>query len=171
MGTGGPKNKILSAMVPVLALVERFKLNHCAYPQAKLQRTEYRISANLIQPAALKGGGILTIKPKLRHATHYSLIVVDLHGVFDRITAMKLKKRIMAYLKENMGQLAINFSEVTITEQNALLLFLKKLRGKKERIKIINIDSLRTDMVDVVNYAKSYFEVFMDVEGLTASLT
>jgi len=25
-------------------------------------------------------------------------------------------------------------------------------------------------MVEVVNYAKSYFEVFLDVEGLTASL-
>jgi hypothetical protein len=51
-----------------------------------------------------------------------------------------------------------------------LLLFLKRLRGNKERIKIISIDSLRADMEDVVNYAKSYFEVFRDVEGLTTSL-
>jgi anti-anti-sigma regulatory factor len=97
-------------------------------------------------------------------------LVVDLHGVFNRVTAMKLKKRIEAYLKKNRGHLAINFSGVTSNERGALLLSLKRLRGNKERIKIISIDSLRTDMADVVNYAKSYFEVFMDVEGLTASL-
>ncbi|MBW1854272.1 MAG: hypothetical protein JRJ00_06275, partial [Deltaproteobacteria bacterium] len=65
---------------------------------------------------------------------------------------MKLKKRVESYLKKNRGHLAINFSGVTSTERDALLLFLKRLRGNKERIKIVNIDSLRTDMVDVVNY-------------------
>jgi radical SAM superfamily enzyme YgiQ (UPF0313 family)/anti-anti-sigma regulatory factor len=169
MGTGGLKNKILSAIAPVLAFVERFKLNHCAYPQAKLQRTEYRISANLMQPAALKGSGILTVKPRLRYAAHH-ILVVDLQGVFDRITATKLKKRINAYLKENMGHLAINFNGITCAERDALFLFLKRMRGNKKRIKIISIDSLRTEMADVVLYAKNYFEVFMDVEGLTASL-
>jgi hypothetical protein len=169
IGTGGLKNSILSGIVPVLALAEKFKLRHHAYSQARLQRTEYRISASLLHPAALKGGGILTIKPRLKCATHHFMIV-DLHGVFDRITAMKLKKRIMAYLRENMGQLAINFSGVTLAERDALLLFLKRLRGNKDRIKIISIDSLRADMADVVNYAKNYFDVFMDVEGLTASL-
>ncbi|MGA1841013.1 MAG: hypothetical protein ACMUIU_10340 [bacterium] len=169
MGTGGLKNKILSAIVPVLALVERFKLKYCAYPQAKLQRTEYRISENLMRPAALRGSGILTIKPRLWYATHH-LLVVDLQGVFDRMTAMKLKKRINAYLKENMGHLAINFNEITCAERDTLFLFLKRLRGNKKRIKIINIDSLNTEMADVVQYAKNYFEVFMDVDGLDASL-
>jgi haloalkane dehalogenase len=171
IGTGGLKNRILSGIVPAFALMEKFKLKHCAYPQARLQRTEYRISSNLLHPATLTGGGILTIKPRLRYAAHHPLVVVDLHGVFDRMTAMKLKRRIMAYLKENIGHLAINFSGVTRTERGAMLLFLKRLRGKKERIKIISIDSLKADMADVVNYAKSYFEVFMDIEGLTASLT
>jgi radical SAM superfamily enzyme YgiQ (UPF0313 family)/anti-anti-sigma regulatory factor len=169
IGTGGFKNKILSVMVPVCALVEKFKLTHCAYPQARLKRTEYRMSASLLHPASLIGDGILTITPRLQLSAHHHL-VVDLHGVFNRMTAMKLKKRIKAYLKENRGHLALNFSGVTSTEPGALLLFLKKLRGNKERIKIISIDSLRTDMVEVVNYAKSYFEVFLDVEGLTASL-
>jgi anti-anti-sigma regulatory factor len=86
------------------------------------------------------------------------------------MTAKQLKKRIEAYLKENRGLLALNFSGVTRMERSALLLFLKRLRGNKERIKIISIDSLRADMADVVSYAKSYFEVFRDVEGLTASL-
>jgi haloalkane dehalogenase len=169
-GAGGLKNKILSCIVPVLALTEKFKQKHCAYPQARMQRTEYRMSASLLHPAALTGNGILTVKPELRFTARHPLVVVDLHGVFDRITAMKLKKRIEVYLKENMGHLAINFSGVTRAEQDALLLFLKRLRGNKKRIKIISIDSLRSDMADVVNYAKSYFEVFMNVEGLTASL-
>ena len=169
IGTGGLKNKILSGIVPGLALVEKLRLKHFAYSQANLQRTEYRMSASWLHHVSLTGDGILTIKPRPRHASHHPL-VLDLHGVFDRMTAMKLKKRVESYLKKNRGHLAINFSGVTSTERDALLLFLKRLRGNKERIKIVNIDSLRTDMLDVVNYAKSYFEVFMDVEGLTASL-
>jgi anti-anti-sigma regulatory factor len=169
IGTGGLKNKILSGIVPVLSLAEKFKLKYCAYPQARLQSTEYRMSESCFHPAALTGKGILTIKPRPRSAAHHPL-VVDLHGVFDRMTAKELKRRIEAYLKGNREHLAINFSGVTNTERAALLSFLKRLRGNKERIKIINIDSLRTDMADVVNYAKSYFEVFMDIEGMTASL-
>lgn len=169
VGTHGLKNKILSGIVPVLALVENFKLKQCAYPQTRLQRTEYRMSESRLHPVAIKGDGVLTIKLRPRYVPHHPLIV-DLHGAFDSMTAMKLKKRIKAYLKQNRGHLAINFSGVTSAERDALFLFLKRLRGNKERIKIISIDSLRTDMVDVVNYAKSYFEVFMDVEGLTASL-
>ena len=169
IGNGGLKNKILSVFVPVLALAEKFKLKHCAYPQARLQRTEYRMSESWLHPAALKGNGILTIKPRPRYAAHHPL-VVDLNGVFDRMTAKELKKRIKAYLEGNREHLAINFSGVTSTEQGALLSFLKRLKGNKERIKIISIDSFGSDMADVVNYAKTYFEVFMDVEGLTASL-
>jgi hypothetical protein len=169
IGSGGLKNKILSVLVPVLALAEKFKLKHCAYPQARLQHTEYRMSESWLHHAALKGNGILTIKPRPRYAAHHPL-VVDLHGVFDSMTAKELKKRIKAYLKGNREQLAINFSGVTSTEQSALLSFLKRLKGNKERIKIISIDSFGSDMADVVNYAKTYFDVFMDVEGLTASL-
>ena len=169
IGSGGLKNKILSVLVPVLALAEKFKLKYCAYPQASLQRTAYRMSESWLHPAALKGNGILTIKPRPRYAAHHPL-VVDLHGVFDRMTAKELKKRIKAYLKGNREQLAINFSGVTSTEQGALHSFLKRLKRNKERIKIISIDSFGSDMADVVNYAKTYFEVFMDVEGLTASL-
>ena len=169
IGNGGLKNKILAGFVLILALAEKFKLKHCAYPQARLQRTEYRMSESWLHPAALKGNGILTIKPRPRYAAHHPL-VVDLHGVFDRMTAKELKKRIKAYLKGNREPLAINFSGVTSTEQSALLSFLKRLKRNKERIKIISIDSFGSDMADVVNYAKTYFEVFMDVEGLTASL-
>ncbi len=169
IGTGGLKNKIFSGIVPLFARVEEFKLKHFAYKQPKLRRTEYRISERWLHPVSLTGEGVLTLKPRPRSAADHPL-VVDLHGVFDSMTAKQLKKRIEAYLKENRGLLALNFSGVTRTERGALLLFLKRLRGNKERIKIISIDSLRADMADVVNYAKSYFEVFGDVEGLTASL-
>jgi hypothetical protein len=81
------------------------------------------MSESWLHPVALKGEGVLTIKPRPCYVPHHPLI-----------------------------------------------LFLKRLRGNKERIKIISVGSLRTDMVDVVNYAKSYFEVFMDVESLTTSL-
>lgn len=170
IGAGGLKNKIRSGIVPVLALVEQFKLKHCGYPQARMERTEYRMPGSLLHPAPLKGNGTLTIRPRMWDAVHHPLVVVDLQGVFDKVSAMDLKKRIKNYLKENMGHLAINFSGVTCAERDTLFLFLKRLRGKKERIKIINIDSLRADMADVVAYARSYFEVFTDIEGLTASL-
>jgi anti-anti-sigma regulatory factor len=169
IGTGGLKNKIFANIVPLFARVEKFKLKNFAYKQPKLRRTEYRISERWLHPVSLTGEGVLTLKPRPRSAADHPL-VVDLHGVFDRMTAKQLKKRIEAYLKENRGLLALNFSGVTRTERGALLLFLKRLRGNKERIKIVSIDSLRADMADVVNYAKSSFEVFRDVEGLTASL-
>lgn len=169
IGSGGLKNKILSGIVPLLARVEQCKLKYFPYQQPKLRRTEYRITESWFHPASLTGNGILTLKPRPRSAADYPLIV-DLHGVFDSMTAKKLKKRVEAYLKDNRGLLALNFSGVTRTERGALLLFLKRLRGNKERIKIISIDSLRAEMADVVNYAKSYFEVFSDVEGLTANL-
>jgi anti-anti-sigma regulatory factor len=169
MGAGGLKNTILSAIVPLLALVEKFKLKHYAYPQAKLKRTRYKLSMSLLQPLSVTGNGLLTIKPRVPYAAHYPL-VVDLHGDFTMTTAKKLKKRINAILEENIGQLAINFRGITSIESDALFLFLKKLLGMKERIKIINIESLRADMADIVTYAKRHFEVYTIVEGMNASV-
>jgi radical SAM superfamily enzyme YgiQ (UPF0313 family)/anti-anti-sigma regulatory factor len=168
IGAGGLKNKVLSGVVPVLALVENFRLKHRAYPQASLKRTEYKMPASRLNWANLNIDGILTIRPRLQPAVHHPL-VLDLNGVFNRITAMELKKHINACQKENMRHLAINFSRVTSIDRDALLLFLKKLKGQKDKIKIISIDSLREDLADVVNYAKNYFEVYTDVDSMTAS--
>ena len=170
MGSGGLKNKVLSFILPILALVEKYKLKHNDYSQAKMQRTEYRISRGLLYSESLTGNGTLTIKPKWSFKTHHP-IIVDLNGVFNNITAMKLKKRIKAYLRNNFGQLAINFSGVTITKRNALLLFLKRIKTNKNRIKIISLDSIRKDMSDVINYASKYFKLFKNIEDLIASLT
>jgi len=169
IGSGGMKNKILSAVVPLFALAEKVKLDYCAYPQARLQRTEYRMAEGRLLATRLTGDGALSIRLRPRDKAHHP-VVVDLDGVLNRMTAMKLKKSITAYLHEHKGNLALNFSGITRTERDAALLFLKKLKGYQERIIIISIDSLRADMADVTAYARRYFEVFMDVEGMAASL-
>jgi anti-anti-sigma regulatory factor len=154
--------------VPALAYVEKFKQKHLAYSQPRLQRTRYRMSESLLFPASMTGRGILTIKPRPQHASNHPLIV-DLQGDFNRLTSTKLKKRVKVYLKENTGNLAINFGGVTSAERRPLLMFLKRLRNDEARIRLVSIDSWQTDMADVVAYAKNYFQVFMDVECLTAS--
>jgi haloalkane dehalogenase len=169
IGNGGMKNKILSSIVPLFALVEKFKQKHFSYSQVKMQNTQYRMSPSLLQPFSLTGKGILTIKPRLPITDHLPL-VIDLKGIFNRMTAKKLKKRIITFLNENRGSLAINFSGITITERDALLVILKRLRGKKERIKIISINSLRADITDAITYAKTYFEVFNTVEDFHTNL-
>jgi haloalkane dehalogenase len=168
MGSGSVKNKLLTGVVPALAFVEKFKQKHLAYSQPRLQRTRYRMSESLLFPASIKGHGILTIEPRLQQASNHPHIV-DLQGVFNRLTATKLKKRVKVYLKENSGNLAINFCGVTSTEHKSALMFLKRLRNDEARIKLVSIDSWQKDMADVVAYAQSYFQVFMDVECLTAS--
>ena len=169
IGTGGLKNKVLAGMVPALTAMEKFKLKNLPYSQPTLRRTEYRMSESWLHQVALRGDGILNIKPRPQNEAHQTL-VLDLDGAFDRITAMKLKKRVESYLQGSTGNLAINFSGVTTIDRDILFLFLERLLGYKERIKIISIDSLRAEMADVVNYAKNYFEVFMDVESLTTEL-
>mgnify|MGYP001814094235 FL=1 len=166
IGTGGLKNKVLAGMVPALTAMEKFKLKNLPYSQPKLRRTEYRMSESWLHQVALRGEGVLTIKPRPQNADQRTL-VLDLDGAFDRITAMKLKKRIESYLQTSTGNLAINFSGLTTIDRDILFLFFERLLGYKERIKIISIDSLRAEMADVVNYAKNYFEVIMDVESLT----
>ena len=76
----------------------------------------------------------------------------------------------LAILKENIGQLAINFRGITNAERGALFLFLKKLRENNERIKIVHIHSLRADIADIVSYAKNHFEVFTNIECLNMSI-
>lgn len=169
IGTGGFKNKLLSGVVRGFAAVEHLKQKYCSYAQARLMRTEYRMPLAGPLPAGLADNTLLTIKPQPRHAAHHPL-VVDLHGVFDRLTAVNAKKSIESYLRETRGHIAINFKGVTSMERTAMLAFLKKLRSNSERIKIISIESLHADMADVVAYARNYFEVFIDVEGLNRSI-
>jgi haloalkane dehalogenase len=167
IGSGGMKNKVLSAIVPLFAFVEGIKLANFSYSQAQLRRTEYRMTEKGKSSKELSVDGALSIRPRLQKESHHPLIV-DLHGVFNRITAMNLKNRIESYLEDHKGTLALNFGGVTRTERDALFMFLKNLRWHQKRIKFISIESLRTDMADVIAYARSYFEVYMDVEGLTA---
>ncbi|MFC1585491.1 B12-binding domain-containing radical SAM protein [Fibrobacterota bacterium] len=59
IGAGGLKNKVLSGLVPVLALVENFRLKHSGYPQVRLRCTEYKMPASRPQMAAMnKDAGV-----------------------------------------------------------------------------------------------------------------
>ncbi len=96
--------------------------------------------------------------------------IVELEGVFNSKTAANLKKRVDDYLSEHTGNLAINFNGVTTIEREAILSFLEKLKDYKARIKIVSSDFLRSEMEDVIQYARQYFDVFSDEDGLAASM-
>jgi len=165
VGTGGFNNKLKTMIVPALAFVAQLRSKSGDYHQPTLGRTEYRMSKHALIPGVLQGKGVLKIDLRPRAAEHQPL-VLDLHGVFDRTTAAKLRKRIESYLEKNRGSLAINFSGLTSIEREALLRFFKKLRAYNERIKLVCIDNLKTEWGDIVNYAQSYFEVISAEEVL-----
>jgi anti-anti-sigma regulatory factor len=169
IGGASLKNRIAAMVLPVLARISDFRGRHFAYPQPKLARSEYRMSPRILAPVDLLGEGTLKIRLRQGFEDRYHLMV-ELHGVFDRVTAVKLKKRIEAYLEEHSGKLALNFHGVTEIERDALLRFFKKLRGYRERIKLVNIDSLSAEAADVIAYARDYFEVFIEEECLAKSM-
>lgn len=169
LGSGGLKAAIQSAIVPILASLEKRKLQSGRYAGIKMQRTDYRMSPSLQHPVTIQGKEQLLVNPRARHAPHHPL-VIDLKGTFDKITADKFKKRVHTYLSENNGSLAINFSGVTTTEPDALFSFFRKIKSEKNRISFVSIDTLRADIADAVAYAKRYFDVFADEERLAASM-
>ncbi len=169
LGTGGLKTALQSCVVPFLANMEKRKLKSGKYSQVKMHRTGYRMSPSLLLPSLIKGVEDLLVSPRIREASHHPL-VVDLQGTFNKETAHKFKERVVTYLSENKGLLAINFSGLTKADPDALSGFLKKIKGDRERIKIVSLDALRSDLADVMNYAKRYFDVFGDVERMAASL-
>ena len=121
-----------------------------------------------IEVPELQGEGVLKIDLKPQAAAHHPLLV-DLNGVFDHITAAELTKRIEGHLAKNRGTLAINFSGLTSIDRQALLRFFRKLRAYNTKIKLVNIDYLKNEWGDIVNYAKSYFEVLADEDGLASA--
>jgi anti-anti-sigma regulatory factor len=158
IGRGGVKQRIEAMIVPALTLTAKLRLTYGDYPQPVLCKTEYRMSKHALITGDLQGEGILKIELRPQSAAHHPL-VVDLHGVFDRITSSKLVKRIEGYLEESRGDLAINFKGLTSIDRDALLGFFKKLRTHKGRIKLVSIDSLKSEWGDIVHYARNYFEV------------
>jgi len=167
-GRGGLKTTLQSLVVPILAHMENKKLSRATYTQVKMQRMEYRMPASLLHPLTIHENA-LTAHPRIRNSVTHPLIV-DLGGVFNKITARKFKKKVSSYLAEHHGTIAINFNGVTQAEPKAVCDFLKKIRGKRDRIKIVSLDSMGVDIDDVFGYAKRYYEVFADVESLAASL-
>ena len=165
LGKGGVANRVKSMVVPALAFASKLQVKYGSYPQPELRRTEYRTGKHALIPGELRGEGILKIKLRPRTAAH-SPLIVDLHGVFDQITAAKLIKRIKGYLEKHQGHLAINFSGLTSIDGDALLRFFKKLRAYNTRIKLVSIDYLKSEWSELVHYAKSYYEVLNTEEAL-----
>lgn len=170
VGSGGIGTKLRSAIVPVLARVEQFRLENFGYSQVSLRRTEYRMQQGQSSTKTAPAAESFSIKPQPHECANHPL-VLDLHGVLDKMTASGAGTKIEDYLKKHCGQIAINFKGVTRVEGDTLMALLKRLIIHKDRVKIISIHAIQTDVADVVVYARSYFEVFMDMEGLANSLT
>jgi len=159
-GTGGFKNALLKAIVPICARVEQFKLNHLGYSQPKLLRTEYRVGEQQNDAAAATNDFCIISRPQ---PVEGHTLVVDLLGAFDGLSVAAARQKIESYLTEHRGQLAITFTGLTCDEPGALLTLLEKLKEYHERIQLIDIDSLQAE---VTAYAHSFFEVIADLQGL-----
>ncbi len=168
-GRGGLKTALQTLIVPLFAYVENMKLGRDRYyTQVKMQRMEYRVPATLLHPFTIHGEAPLTVRPRVRQSVAHPL-VIDLGGAFDKMTARKFRKQLQTYLAENHGSIAINFKELSLAEPKAICHFLKKIKGKRERVKLVGFETLRDDIDGLFCYAKRYFETFADVEALAAS--
>ncbi len=156
-GTGGVKNALLAAIVPISAAVQQFKLDHLGYAQPKLLRTEYR--AELRKAGSAEGAFSIVSRPQPFDG---HTLVVDLLGAFDSLSIAAARKKIETYLAEHRGHLALSFAGLTRHEPGALMALLEKLKAYRERIKLIDIDCLQAD---VAAYARSCFEVIADLQG------
>lgn len=162
-GSGGLKNALLSAVVPLFARVQQFRLDHCSYPQAKLLRTEYRGGARPGVQQAEAGFSIISRPQPLGDHT----LVIDLSGTFGAVSVAAARAKIEAFLAGHRGSLALSFSGLTFHEPVALVTLLEKLRQYRERIQLIGIDTLHED---VAAYARDCFEVFADLRGLQEAM-
>jgi len=159
-GSGGFKNALLKAIVPICARIEQFKLNHLGYSQPKRLRTEYRTGEQKKEAATATNDFSIISRPQ---PVEGHTLVVDLLGAFDGLSVAAARQKIESYLAEHRGYLAITFTGLTCDEPGTLLTLLEKLKEYRERIKLIDIDSLQAE---VTAYAHSCFEVIADLQGL-----
>ena len=144
--------------MPICARIEQFKLDHFGYAQPTLLRTEYRNG----EPKAVAAPDTFNVISRPQPIEGHTL-VVDLLGAFDGFSVAVARKKIEAYLAEHPGLLAISFTGLTFHEPGALLTLLEKLKEYKERIQLIDTDSLQEE---VAAYARSCFHVIADLPGL-----
>jgi hypothetical protein len=140
--------------------MEQFKLDHFGYAQPTLLRTEYRSGQPQAEPHVARDDFSIISRPQ---PIEGHTLVVDLLGAFDGFNVAAARKKIESYLAEHPGLLAISFTGLTCHEPGALLTLLEKLKAYKERIQLIDIDSLQEE---VAAYARSCFEVISDLPGL-----
>lgn len=162
-GSGGLKNVVLSAVVPLCARLQQFRLDHLPYPQAKLMRTEYRTGAG--RAAAREQG--LSIVPRPRAFEDHTL-VIDLHGVLDTASFGMARSKLQSHIDGHEGSLALTFNGLTWSEPAELLQLLEKLKEYRERLTLIGIDAFHAE---AAAYARGFFEVIADAQGLYESVS
>ncbi len=175
-GEFGPKSR---AMAPVLGAVMLFcarreqarLLRGWTYEPAPVCEKNSRLRAMENDPpveapfSAETQEALLSMRTR-RASGASSPLVVDLKGVFNMVSALRLKDRIESHLAREVPVLALNFRGVTAIDRDALFEFLEKLKGYGDRIKIIRIETFREEMDDVVRYAQGCFDVLTDEAGL-----
>lgn len=115
-------------------------------------------------------GGLLSICLRPRPAEWHPLMI-DLHGVLNRITVTNLADRVIACLNEHRGQLALNFRGLTNVEHDALLRMCEKLTQYRDRVKLVSLEAVATELTEAVHYARSCFEVFSDEQCLVREMS
>ncbi len=159
------RRRLAAAFSTACEFVANLKRTYAVYPHSGYAHYRSKVSAWLLAHADIRGKGLLKIRlrPLPRRTAP---LILELSGAFDRINAKKLKKRIADYLKEHEGTLVLNFNGLTAVEIKALEKFLKKLKGYRERIKLVSSDTLRAEIADAIAGARKYFEVLSAEELL-----
>ena len=127
---------------------------------SRLRMMEKERSENCAAPAPAVGAQEALLGMQTRTAEGAcNPLVFDLQGVFNAVNALRLKDRVESLLKRDVDVrvLALNFREVTAIDREALLEFLEKLRGYKDRIKIVSIETFREELADVVKLCADLF--------------
>ncbi len=152
------RRRLVAAFSTACEFVANLKRTYAVYPNNGYVHYRSRVSAWLLAHADIRGKGLLKIRLKPCLDPQHPLIL-ELSGAFDRINAKQLKKRIADYLREHEGTLVLNFNGLTAVEIKALEKFLKKLKGYRERIKLVSSDTLRAEIAEALAGARQYFEV------------
>lgn len=159
------RRRLAAAFSTACEFAANLKRTYAVYPHSGYAHYRSKVSAWLLAQADIRGKGLLKIRLKPCLDARHPLIL-ELSGAFDRINAKQLKKRIADYLKEHEGTLILNFNGLTAVEIKALEKFLKKLKGYRERIKLVSSDTLRVEIADALAGARKYFEILNSEELL-----
>jgi anti-anti-sigma factor len=113
------------------------------------------------------------LKIKIRKNETLHTLLIDLEGVLDKITAKKLRKKIVLAIKEARIDIGLDFKNVSYINPMALnILFNKKICSILDKyaikIRLYNLeDSIRNIVLELTGEMKSYFEICEKVPVIT----